>query len=714
VNNGNPRSGIGTILAVDDERTSLKLLTTVLEAEGYHVHSAMSGEQALESAARILPDLILLDIVMLGIDGFEVCRQLKTHAKTSHVPVIFLSATTDSKERVAGFKLGAVDFVSKPFQRQELLARVHAHLALARLQAQLKKETAELGETNQRLQEEIAKREEIATSLAESEEKFRTLAASAQDAFVMLDEDGRIIFWNRAATGMFGYSAEEISGERFHDHIMPERFRSAHHRGFAHFKATGSGAVIGKSIEMPALRRDGSEFQVELSVATVKLRQKWVAIAVIRDITGRLRAQETLKHSEERLNLALEAAHMGTWELDLSTGKAWRSPLHDRIFGYDSLSPDWSYEQFLEHIVPEDRERGRMESTHTDASGQFKTECQIVRDCDGMKRWIQAKGRTIYDHQGKPARMMGTVLDITESKLAEQERQVTEAQSSLSQKLESVGRLASGVAHEINTPMQFITDNTQFLKRAVTSLTEVLGAYRAVNETVASGKKPEEALALARALEETNEMEYLLGEIPRTFDETMSGLQRVTHIIKSLKEFSHPNTTSKHPADLNKAIATTIAVSRHEWKYVAEVVTELDPDLPMIPLCVDEMNQVMLNLIVNAAHAIGDAIKLRGEAKGVITIRTKQDGDSVQIDVADNGTGIPESAQSHIFEPFFTTKGVGKGTGQGLAIIRTIVLKNHGGTISFTTAPGKGTTFHIRLPMPGPDEAQAPETAAGT
>jgi len=310
--------------------------------------------------------------------------------------------------------------------------------------------------------------------------------------------------------------------------------------------------------------------------------------------------------------------------------------------------------------------------------------------------------------------MMGTVLDITESKLAEQERQTAEAQSSLSQKLESVGRLASGVAHEINTPMQFITDNTQFLKRAMTSLTEVLGAYRTVNEAIASGNKPDDALALARAAEETNEIEYLLGEIPRTFDETMSGLQRVTHIIKSLKEFSHPNTTAKHPADLNKAINTTIAVSRHEWKYVADVVTELDPDLPMIPLCIDEMNQVMLNLIVNAAHAIGDAIKQRGEAKGVITIRTKQHGDNVLVEVADNGTGIPESAQSHIFEPFFTTKGVGKGTGQGLAIIRTIVLKNHGGTISFTTVPGKGTTFHIWLPIPNPDEAQTPEAAAGS
>jgi signal transduction histidine kinase len=403
---------------------------------------------------------------------------------------------------------------------------------------------------------------------------------------------------------------------------------------------------------------------------------------------------------------------MGTWELDLVTNTIWRSRLHDHIFGNDSTLRDWNFELFLEHVVPEDREKIQKKMLHPDVAGHVHSECRIIRANDREQRWINLEGKIYRDQQDKPVRMMGIVVDITESKLAEQERQVSEVQSSLSQKLESVGRLASGVAHEINTPMQFITDNTQFLKRSLTSLTDVLAAYRAVNTTVAGGNAPETALAAARAAEETHELEYLLGEIPRTFDETMSGLQRVTHIIKSLKEFSHPNISAKHAADLNKAICTTIAVSRHEWKYVAEVVTELDPELPMIPLCVDEMNQVMLNLIVNAAHAIGDALKQRGEAKGVITIRTKQQDNWVLAEVQDNGTGIPKSAQGHIFEPFFTTKGVGKGTGQGLAIIRTIVVKNHGGTITFTTEPGKGTTFHIRLPLTAPVETPVADQAA--
>jgi len=705
-------SNKGTILAVEDDRTSMKLLMSVLTTAGYDIHSAMSGEQAMELAAASPPELILLDIVMPGINGFEVCRWLKAQEPTSHIPVIFLSATTEPKERLEGFRLGAVDFISKPFQREELLARVHTHLALARLQAQLKHQAADLRLANQHLQREITVREEMAVSLRESEEKFRTLAASAQDAFVMLDDEDRIIFWNRAAAGMFGYSEKEIGGLKFHEHFVPERLRAAHIKGLAHFKDTGTGPALGKTLEMPALRKDGTEFPVELSLAAVRLHERWAAIAVIRDITGRTRAQDTLVRSEERLNMALDVAQMGTWDLDVSTGTAWRSALHDKIFGYDSHQTEWSYERFLEHVVPEDRERVRRSTFESATPGLIKFECRIIRANDQTQRWVSIQGMVHHFQDGKPSRMMGTVIDITESKLAEMERQATEAQSSLSQKLESVGRLASGVAHEINTPMQFITDNTQFLKRAVTSLTEVLAAYRAINEIVASGNKPDEALALARAAEEANELEYLMGEIPTTFEETMGGLKRVTHIIKSLKEFSHPNTTAKQPADLNKAINTTIAVSRHEWKYVAEVATELDPDLPMIPLCIDEMNQVMLNLIVNAAHAIGDALKQRGEAKGVITLRTKQEGDSVLVEVQDNGTGIPESAQSHIFEPFFTTKGVGKGTGQGLAIIRNIVIKNHGGTISFTTKPGVGTTFHIHLPMPSPANTQSSDTPA--
>lgn len=699
-----PTNRPGTILAVDDEQTSLKILEKVLGADGHHVQSATSGEQALKLIAEKPPELILLDIVMEGVDGFEVCRRLKAHAESRHIPVIFISATTEAEERVQGFKLGAVDFVVKPFQRHELLARVQTHLSLMRMQAELKQQAAELREANLLLQSEISVREMIASSLAESEEKLRTLAGSAQDAFVMLDDQERIIFWNSAAAGMFGCTEREITGQKFRERLVPERLRTTETLAFL---TADKESLVGRVIELAALKKSGAEFPIELSVAAVKLRGKWVTIVVIRDITERIRAQETLLRSEERLNLALDAAHMGTWDLDLTTGTVWRSRLHDQIFGFAEPLAEWNHETFLNCLVPEDRKRYQQEEPFFLKTGRIGSEFRIIRVIDQMERWIRIQGKAYCSKEGQPVRMMGIVLDITETKLADLARQADEFQNSLSQKLESVGRLASGVAHEINTPMQFITDNTQFLKGAVTSLTGVLAAYRTFIETVTSGKNTEEALALVRAAEKEGDLEYLMDEVPRTFTETMSGLQRVTQIVKSLKEFSHPNKSYKHPADLNKAINTTITISRHEWKYVADLIAELDPDLPLVPLCIDEMNQVVLNLIVNASHAIGDALKLRGTAKGVITVRTKQEVDNVLLEVEDNGTGIPESAQSHIFEPFFTTKGVGKGTGQGLAIIRTIVVKNHGGTISFTTVPGKGTTFHIRLPLTVPEEKAA-------
>jgi signal transduction histidine kinase len=174
---------------------------------------------------------------------------------------------------------------------------------------------------------------------------------------------------------------------------------------------------------------------------------------------------------------------------------------------------------------------------------------------------------------------------------------------------------------------------------------------------------------------------------------------RVTKIVRAMKEFSHPGGKEKTPADLNKAVETTATVARNEWKYVADLKLELDPALPFVPCFLGEINQAVLNLIVNAAHAIADAIKSTPEAKGLITVQTLRDGEHVQISVTDTGTGIPEAARPKIFEPFFTTKDVGRGTGQGLAMVYGSVVKRHGGTVTFETEIGQGTTFTIRLPV---------------
>jgi signal transduction histidine kinase len=232
-----------------------------------------------------------------------------------------------------------------------------------------------------------------------------------------------------------------------------------------------------------------------------------------------------------------------------------------------------------------------------------------------------------------------------------------------------------------------------------------IGAYRKLSDL--SGAIPELAQTLKeiRELEEASDVQYLLKEIPQAIEQSLDGLSRIRRIVSSLKEFSHPNKAEKSSADINKAIETTAAVSRHEWKYVAELVTELDPQMPGVPCVLDEFNQAMLNLVINAAHAVGDANTERGVSLGKITIRTRTEPGWAVIEVEDTGTGIPENIRSRIFEPFFTTKGIGKGTGQGLSVVHAVIVKGHGGRVDVTTEVGKGTTFRIFLPMPSPDGA---------
>jgi signal transduction histidine kinase len=198
-------------------------------------------------------------------------------------------------------------------------------------------------------------------------------------------------------------------------------------------------------------------------------------------------------------------------------------------------------------------------------------------------------------------------------------------------------------------------------------------------------------------------VEYLLEESPRASAQALDGVQRVAEIVRAMKEFSHPGTGVKVAADLNQAIRSTTTVARNEWKYVAELVTELDPSIPMLMCLPGELNQALLNLVVNAAHAIADHKETTGELEpGLITISTSSTEDMVEIRVQDSGAGIPEEIRQRIFDPFFTTKEVGRGTGQGLTFVHSIVVDKHGGTVTFETERGVGTTFIIRLPHGAP------------
>ena len=274
-----------------------------------------------------------------------------------------------------------------------------------------------------------------------------------------------------------------------------------------------------------------------------------------------------------------------------------------------------------------------------------------------------------------------------------------QAQLLQAQKLEAIGQLAAGVAHEINTPTQYVTDNTEFLQRSFTKLVEAVDACRALMDAVRSGAPPEETAARAEIAFTKAKATYFLKQVPRALDQSLEGLRRIAKIVAAMKDFSHPSGGEKAPVDLRDAIASTIIVATNEWKYVAEIETDFEVGMPAVSCMRDEINQVVLNLLVNAAHAIAATNDNGALGKGVIRVETRHAGGWAEIRIGDTGRGIPANIRGRIFDPFFTTKPVGKGTGQGLAIAYSVVVDKHGGHIDFDTEEGVGTTFVIRLPM---------------
>jgi two-component system NtrC family sensor kinase len=271
------------------------------------------------------------------------------------------------------------------------------------------------------------------------------------------------------------------------------------------------------------------------------------------------------------------------------------------------------------------------------------------------------------------------------------------------QRLEAVGRLASGVAHEINTPLQFISDSVRFAQEATNAVLPLLARYDAALRAPGSGISPETLKALDDAAKDA-ELDYMRVELPDALGVAREGLVRVAAIVASMKEFAHPAQQAQALVDINRAVTTTLAVAAHEYKYVADVVTDLG-DIEEVHGRAGEIHQVLLNLVVNAAHAVEDVVKAGGP-RGTISIRTRSEGDDVVIAVRDTGAGIPLAVQEKIYDPFFTTKEVGRGSGQGLAITRSIVVGKHGGKLTFESEESVGTTFVVRLPLRPPSSSR--------
>lgn len=309
----------------------------------------------------------------------------------------------------------------------------------------------------------------------------------------------------------------------------------------------------------------------------------------------------------------------------------------------------------------------------------------LIKSKNGDKMWFSTVLSPIYDN-GNISNIIAILEDVTE-KINSQN------QMAVSQKLEAIGQLAAGIAHEINTPMQFISDNNTFLNDSFNSIVDYL---KNVEKIVAYEDKIVDQIEL---LKKKIDFNFLIEEIPQAIEQSKEGIQRVSKIVRAMKEFAHPGVKDKSFHDINNAIKNTVAISRNEWKYCADMELKLENSIPEVYCLIDSINQVILNMIVNAVHAIEKKIGKSAEERGKITIATEKNDNNILIKIKDTGNGIPNDIIDRIFDPFFTTKEVGKGTGQGLAIAHDIIVNKHKGSIKVNSVLNEWTEFIISLPI---------------
>jgi signal transduction histidine kinase len=405
-----------------------------------------------------------------------------------------------------------------------------------------------------------------------------------------------------------------------------------------------------------------------------------------------------LERGREEYRLVVEGTQAIPFTLDLDDGHfEYIGPQGPARLGFSEEL--WKQIGFLDRLVPRDRNGPVRERIDTSRTGNFEMETSVLTADDKRVdlRWVASCEST-----GRHRVLRGMMLDVTDQRRLENDL----AQA---QKLESVGRLAAGVAHEINTPVQFVSDSVSFVREAMDDLSQIVDRYRELRTATQSSENPGPNVAAAAKAaaeaEDDADLDYILENAPVALDRARDGLGRVAAIVRSMKEFAHPDRKEMAQVDINQAISSTLVIATNEYKYVAEVETAF-AELPLVNCYAGEINQVVLNLIVNAAHAIGDVVT-GTDRKGRIKVSTRVLDDQVEIAISDTGKGIPVDVRARIFDPFFTTKEVGKGTGQGLAIARSVVVDKHGGTLHFETEVGQGTTFYIRLPINGPASASA-------
>ena len=537
---------------------------------------------------------------------------------------------------------------------------------------------------------DVTERVHAAAVLQASEARYRTSFEGASVGQALAGLDWRILEANDALATMLGYASSELCGKSFVELTHPDDIAESS----AVHLALLQGQRIAR-VEKRYVRKDASALWADVSAAALRGTTGEVTQFVVHiiDLSDRKRMEAMLKHEKETtqenmrfLRAILNAIPIPVFYKDTEGRFLGVNEAYETIVGRtrDKLAGETVFDIFPQETADTlyaiDRKLLQVPGTqvhalHLESNREVLVHKATYRDFSGQVRGI-----------------IGAHVDITDQKRAE-------AELEHARKLEAVGQLAAGIAHEINTPAQYVGDGVYFLKEVFESYQQLQAKYCSAVEMLERAGEATELVSAIRELEHELDLDYLRANVPGSFERCIDGITRISTIVRAMKEFSHADQREKTSADLNQALQSTLIIARNEYKYVANLETDFG-DLPPVLCHVSDLNQVFLNLIVNAAHAIGDVVGHEGQM-GQIRVSTRQDGDWVLIEITDSGTGIPQSIQGRIFDPFFTTKEVGKGSGQGLAIARSIIVDKHCGSLTFKTDAGSGTTFTIRLPMDG-------------
>lgn len=528
------------------------------------------------------------------------------------------------------------------------------------------------------LQEQVLVQNRVVTREAE---RVRLLLDSTVEGIAGLDPQCICTFCNQAALQQLGYvSDRELIGRDLHALLH----RHVSDGGsvdctFSRLFSHGQPEHVDGDL---FYRSDGTKLPVELWLRPIR-RSGTVLGAVITfwDATKRNQAEEAQNRSEQLFRSIAENTADLIAVVDKGGARIYNNPAYYRVFGYtpEELKGSNAFEQ----IHPDDRSLVKRAAEQALRTGVGQIIEYRMQRRDGGYVSLESHGSFIRDSRGEIEGLVISARDIGPRKLAAQ-----------AEKLGAIGQLAAGIAHEINTPVQFVSDNVCFLRDAWSQVEAAMASRFAA---AAGASSAETATRVCPP--SADEWAWLQEEVPKAIAQSMEGTRRISKIVGAMRKFSHSGDGSRELVNINEALDATLTVVHNQIKLIATVETDFQVDLPQVQCFPDEMNQVFLNLIINAAHAIKDASKKTPQPHGRLTVRTRQVETDVQVEIEDNGPGIPQDVRPRIFEPFFTTKQVGEGTGQGLAICHDIVVTKHQGRIWFDTEVGKGTTFVLRIPI---------------